>query len=98
MPRFAYARTDSFRVKEGRGSDAVALLRKLSEIMKLTVRIYVPETGKRDVIVMYMESEKLEDLVNRDRNADPAAASSWATEWHGVVVEGSHDSQIWQVR
>ena len=93
-----FVRTSTWRVKEGKRREAVALLKELVEILHLPypMRVFVPETGDRGEIVLFGESEDVAALFNRDRNRDPGEAATWFAKWNEVTVPGSWREQIWQ--
>lgn len=99
MPAQVYARTVTSRCKPGKRGEAIILLRELEGIFKLPlpIRCYAAQTGDRNVLVTYAESDVIAELFERNRNADPDELSAWGKKWQEVVVPGSQVDQIWEV-
>lgn len=87
----------TFVVKRGRFEEAVALFMAERERKGITGRIYVPETGSFDTIVMEQEYESLEEY-EKDLSeyfASPEAAQ-FLEKWYDLTETGG-TNEIWRL-
>ena len=96
-----WLRTSSWKVKPGKESEAVALLKELGELADWpgAYRVYASETGERPEVVCTLETEEGGDLLGRRQYIKPdksEAFSAWGEKLREVTVPGSRRERIWR--
>jgi hypothetical protein len=98
-----YLRITSWKLKDGKTREAVALCKELLALGDWPgpMRVYTAETGQRDTLVWAFEAEDPGDLHDRARFVNPGKQEAFSTlwdKWNELIMPGTMHDQIWQQR